>query len=162
MTSPRVFSIQLSPGGVPKLAVRNARVEYGGIAGDGVNHPKVHGGPDRAVCLFPLEHILALQAEGHPIFPGSIGENLTLAGLDWASLEPGSILRVGDNVVLELTKPVDPCKTIAASFADGNFRRIDPARRSDWSRFYARVVVPGDIVVGDSVALEATSPLSAA
>jgi MOSC domain-containing protein YiiM len=159
LTTPRVFSIQLSPGGVPKLPVRNARVERTGIVGDGVNHPKVHGGPERAVCLFPLEHILALQAEGNPIYPGSVGENLTLAGLDWTSLKPGTILKVGNDVILELTKPVDPCKTIAASFIDGNFRRIDPARRPEWARFYARVAVPGDIVVGDSVTPEATTPM---
>jgi len=144
------------------LPVRSARVEHNGLVGDGVNHPKVHGGPDRAVCLFSLEHILSLQAEGHPIFPGSVGENLTLAGLDWTSLQAGAILKVGPEVVLELTKPVDPCKTIAASFANGDFRRIDPARRPAWSRFYARVVVPGDIGVGDSVALEVTASLPAA
>ena len=60
---------------------------------------KHHGGPDRAVCLYSLERILALQEEGHPIYPGAAGENLTLTGLDWEALQPGMTLRLGADVM---------------------------------------------------------------
>ena len=63
-------------GGVPKQAVASAEVTLAGITGNAVAHTRVHGGPDRALCLYPEEHILALQNEGHPIRPGSIGEKI--------------------------------------------------------------------------------------
>ena len=91
----RILQVNVSPGGVPKRAVAAAHVGRTGLEGDSVNHPKVHGGPERAVCLFPLELIQALQEEGHPIFPGATGENLTVVGLDWPSLEVDAVLSVG-------------------------------------------------------------------
>ena len=90
-------------GGVPKQPVPKARVTADGIAGNAVAHPQIHGGPDRAVCLYSEERILALQEEGHPIRPGSAGENVTVAGLDWPALVPGTRLQLGATVELEVT-----------------------------------------------------------
>lgn len=78
-----IFQLNMSAGGVPKTAVRRATVTELGLSGDKQLDLKHHGGPMRALCLYSLERILALQADGHPIFPGSIGENITVAGLDW-------------------------------------------------------------------------------
>jgi MOSC domain-containing protein YiiM len=124
-----------------------------------VNHPKVHGGPERAVCLFALELIQALQDEGHPVFPGAVGENLTVAGLDWPALEEGAVVRVGGAVRLQLTRRVEPCRTIAASFADGAFKRIKPDRAPDETRWYARVLAEGRVRPGDEVRVEAGGTL---
>ncbi|MEP0549048.1 MAG: MOSC domain-containing protein [Rhodothermales bacterium] len=146
-----VFQLNTSPGGVPKRAVQAVAVGPLGLEGDGVNHPKVHGGPERAVCLWSLDRILALQAEGHPIFPGAVGENVTLAGLDWSGLGPGSVLDLGDAVRLEVTKYTTPCNTIAAYFAERQFKRISEERHPGWSRLYARVLRPGTLRVGDVV-----------
>src|SRR3954447_5109753 len=63
----RIFQLSRSTGGVPKLAVREAHVSMLGLDGDGHDHPKIHGGPERALCLYSLEVIAQLQAEGHPI-----------------------------------------------------------------------------------------------
>ena len=144
----------MSPGGVPKRAVASALVGRDGLEGDGVNHPKIHGGPERAVCLFSLDLIRALQDEGHPIFPGSVGENLTVAGLDWPTLEEEAVLAVGEEVRLQLTKRVEPCKTIAGSFADRQFKRIKPDRVPDQTRWYARVLAEGTVRPGDEVRVE--------
>lgn len=146
----RIFQLNTSPGGVPKRAVRTVEVGPLGLVGDGVNHPKIHGGPDRAVCLWALERILALQAEGHPVFPGAAGENVTLAGLDWAALVPGAVLEC-DGVQLEIASYVTPCRTIADSFADAQFKRISHERHPGWSRLYARVLRPGTLSTGDPV-----------
>src|SRR6187549_403013 len=91
-----VFSINTSPGGVPKLPVAEAVVTINGLVGDGHSNLKHHGGPDRAVSIFAIERILALQDEGHPIGAGSTGENLTLSGIDWDLVAPQSLLEVGD------------------------------------------------------------------
>jgi MOSC domain-containing protein YiiM len=57
----RVVQVNTSPGGVPKRAVAGALVGPLGLEGDAVKHTKIHGGPERAVCLWALETILALQ-----------------------------------------------------------------------------------------------------
>ena len=99
-----VFQINLSPGGVPKEAVPQARLGFLGFEGDGHNDSELHGGPERAVCLYSLEHFLALQREGHPIYPGAIGENLTISGLDWPQLTPGMRLGIGDETATDLAR----------------------------------------------------------
>lgn len=151
----RLLSIQVSPGGVPKLAVAEAFVGRLGLAGDRHAHPAIHGGPERAVCLFSAEVIDLLRAEGHPIAPGTTGENLTVAGLDWASVAPGRVLRVGAaGVVLEVTSYTKPCKSIRPSFRDFDSRRISQEAHAGESRVYARVLREGVVRAGDAVALE--------
>lgn len=150
--SGRIVQISVSPkGGVPKQAVASAEVTADGIAGNAVAHTRVHGGPDRALCLYSEEHILALQREGHPIRPGSTGENVTVAGLDWAGLAPGARLQLGATVAVEITSYAAPCEIIAGSFADRDSRRISQKKHPGWSRLYARVLQPGRISAGDAV-----------
>ena len=150
----RVERINVNPkGGVPKHAVPSAEITVGGVTGDKQRDLRYHGGPLRAVSIYSLERIEALRAEGHPISPGSTGENLTVSGLEWEALATGDRLRIGDEVVVELTKPCAPCKNIAGSFSGGEFTRISAKVNPGWSRFYARVVVAGTVHEGDAVAL---------
>ena len=91
----RIVQINVSPGGVPKRPVPRARVMRSGIEGDAHRDTERHGGPDRALCLFSLEQIETLQVEGHPVEPGVLGENLTIAGLDWPRVQPEDVFRLG-------------------------------------------------------------------
>lgn len=147
----RIFQLNISPGGVPKLPLREAHCGVLGLAGDGHAHPKIHGGPERALCLYSLEVISALQAEGHPIWPGAAGENVTITGADWPTLDAGQRFALGEHVIIELTRPTEPCKQIAASFVDSQFRRIDHAKHPGWSRWYASVSQEGVLRVGDPI-----------
>lgn len=149
----RIFQLNVSGGGVPKLAVREAVLTPEGLAGDRQRDLRYHGGPERAVCLFALERVMELQAEGHPIFPGSTGENLTVVGLDWSGLAPGARLGLGGEAVVEVTSYTAPCKKIAASFARGDFKRISHKVHPGHSRLYARVLRPGRLFVGQPVTL---------
>jgi MOSC domain-containing protein YiiM len=149
-----IFQINRSDGGVPKWPVREGQVTSLGLEGDGHNDTVHHGGPERALCLYALERIVDLQAEGHPIYPGSTGENVTLVGLEWAQLVPGTRLRLGEEVVIEITLYTTPCPKIAASFAEGRIRRIAQEAHPGWSRVYARVLSAGRIGVGDRVRVE--------
>jgi len=152
MSGPRIFQINASAeGGVPKHALREAQVDSLGIVGSRVAHPDIHGGPERALCLYSLERILALQAEGHPLFPGSIGENITTVNLDWEQIGLGACLRLGEQVVVQVTRYTSPCETIATSFVEGRYDRISQKRHAGWSRVYARVLQPGRIQVGDRI-----------
>ncbi len=149
----RIFQLNVSDGGVPKLAVREAVLTLKGLEGDRQQDLRYHGGPARALCLFALERVLELQAEGHPIFPGSVGENLTVVGLDWSGLKPGARLALGEEAVVEITSYTAPCKNIAGSFEGGKFKRISQKVNPGDSRLYARVVSPGRLFVGQPVKL---------
>jgi MOSC domain-containing protein YiiM len=144
----RVAAINVSLGGVPKTPVEAAEIRPGGVDGDRQRHLEFHGGPDRALSLFSLDRIDALRAEGHPIGPGTTGENVTLAGLDWEEVVPGARLRLGP-VLIEVTAYASPCKTIRRSFAGGQMTRISQRINPGWSRVYARVLVEGPLRVGD-------------
>jgi MOSC domain-containing protein YiiM len=146
-----VASINMSGGGVPKRRVTGARVSRLGLQGDAQNDTKHHGGPERAVCVYSFEMIQRLRAEGHPIDVGTAGENVTLEGIDWDLVVPGTRIRVGKEVLLEVGSFTDPCKTIRESFIDGRFVRISQKRHPGWSRVYARVVSEGEIRSGDAV-----------
>ena len=54
------MQLSVSPGGLPKRAVAEARVTRLGLTGDAHRDLEHHGGPDRAVCLFPIEAIEGL------------------------------------------------------------------------------------------------------
>jgi MOSC domain-containing protein YiiM len=140
---------------VPKLAVPQARVTKEGVEGDRQRNRDVHGGPDRAVCVFALEVIEALRKEGHSIAPGSAGENFTIAGLDWKHIGPGTRLGVGNEVKLEVLSYTAPCKHNACWFKDEDCSRISQKKHPGWSRVYARVLAEGTVRQGDPVTIEA-------
>jgi MOSC domain-containing protein YiiM len=149
-----IFQLNVSRGGVPKRGVARAVCGSLGLEGDGHDDERSHGGPNRALCVYALEHYLALQREGHPAFPGSLGENVTLVGLDLGGLAPGDRLAFGtgeERVEIELTAYTTPCKTIAGSFADRDITRVGQAQHPGMSRLYARVLRGGELRVGEPV-----------
>jgi MOSC domain-containing protein YiiM len=148
---PHVHQINVSDGGIPKRPVLEANVSKEGVEGDRQRNLKLHGGPDRAVCLFSIELIERLQDEGHSIGAGSSGENLTLAGLSWDRLEPGTKLRIGPDVRLEISSYCAPCDWNACWFHDGDITRISQRANQGWSRLYARVLRSGIVRPGDVV-----------
>jgi MOSC domain-containing protein YiiM len=149
----RIVQLSVSPGGVPKRAVAQARVSRLGLEGDAHRDLEHHGGPERALCLFPLEAITALAAEGHAIVPGALGENVTTEGLDWSLVVPGAHLLLGDRVLLQVTRYTSPCHNIAPVFRGRDFSRVSQKRHPGWSRVYARVVAEGALRGGDPVRL---------
>jgi MOSC domain-containing protein YiiM len=148
----RLDSINVSRGGVPKHPTPEATITTDGVEGDRQRDLRYHGGPDRAVTLFSTERIAAMQAEGHPIAPGTTGENLTLSGIDWTRATPGARLDIG-GVRLEITRYASPCANIAGSFTGGDIARIGQKTNPGWSRVCARVLAPGHVRVGDGVTL---------
>jgi len=151
--SGRIVQISVSPGGVPKTAVPAARVGELGLEGDAHRDREHHGGPERAVCLYAIELIRTLRAEGHAVVPGALGENVTVEGVDWVAVVPGARLALGDEVLLEVTRYTSPCTGITAAFRDGAYARVSQKRHPGWSRVYTRVLTPGAIRLGDAVRL---------
>lgn len=159
-----VHQINISKGGVPKFPVAEAWVTPLGIEGDVQADRVHHGGPRKALLLASLEHIELLRAEGFPIVAGSLGENLTIRGLDFRLLRSGQRFYVG-GALIELTKPRTPCSKLDVYDRGPELqiqRRIFDARACAgdpsspvWamSGFYAAVVRPGPIATGVTIAL---------
>tara|TARA_B100000925_G_C21770573_1_gene371872 strand:- start:131 stop:562 length:432 start_codon:yes stop_codon:yes gene_type:complete len=140
-----LLGIFTSRGGVPKISKNSAFISFDGLDGDDQEDKKHHGGPERAVCVLENELLIKLQSEGHPIKPGTTGENLLVKGF---SLRIGSKFAVG-NVELEVVSAATPCKTIAKSFSDGYFNRISHKKYPGETRWYCRVLKEGSIRISD-------------
>jgi MOSC domain-containing protein YiiM len=131
-----------------------------GIVGDSWRHPQIHGGPRKAILLITAEGIEELAAQGFPLYPGALGENITTSGLDHRSLRLGQRYRIGE-VVIELSEIREPCRTlnvygkgIQAAIYDAQTRAGDPASpRWGLTGFYASVVRAGVIHAGDAISL---------
>jgi MOSC domain-containing protein YiiM len=147
-----VHQINVSEGGVPKLPVAGAEIDESGLIGDIQADRVHHGKPDQALCLFSLEVIEGFRAEGHPISPGSAGENITVAGLDWSEVVPGLRMSIGP-VEIEITHYTTPCAKNAQWFSDGRFNRMHQSKHPGESRVYARVLRGGRIAPGDEIDL---------
>src|SRR5712692_4659157 len=80
------------------ICERQNRAPPLGLEGDAHRDTENHGGPERAVCLYAMEAIRGLQAEGHTIVPGAIGENVTIEGVDWPAVVPSSHVLLGERV----------------------------------------------------------------
>jgi MOSC domain-containing protein YiiM len=144
-----IHALNVSPGGVPKWPIDEAQVTVRGITGDRQRDLRNHGGPMRALCLYALERI----AEGHYVEAGSTGENVTVEGIDWSLVVPGARLRLGADVLIEVTDYTTPCLNNACWFLDGNFNRINQRVAPGWARVYARVLSEGVLHPGDPVEL---------
>lgn len=111
-SSGTVVAIGVSGGGIPKQALDEVQVTKDGFVGDVHAHAK-HNRPDRAISLFDVEILDQLRKEGFPLYPGAIGENLTVAGLHVQSLPRGTLLEIG-SVLLRLEEPRKPCYVLDA------------------------------------------------
>ena len=145
-----LHSINVAPGGVPKKRVEMAEITAAGVQGDKQNS-EWHRKPTRAVTLLALATIKKMQQEGHPIAVGTTGENLTVDGIANEVLKPGVKVRVGAAVVLEVALYLPPCGTIKQSFKDGDVNRISQDKHPGDARVGARVLVPGQVKIGDPV-----------
>ena len=137
-------------GGVPKPLVHQLEITTEGCVGDLQRDKKHHGGPDKAVCLFSSEVLSQLQTAGHPIFPGSVGENVLVSDVDWNLVGVGTQFRF-EEVVLEITSDAPPCKTIRESFTDGRFKSISVKVAPHLSSWYARVIIEGCVRMNEFV-----------
>jgi len=146
-----IHQINISKGGVPKLPVFEAEVKFGGIAGDKQKDKRYHGGPERAICLFSIDVINELKTNGHPIYPGSTGENFTISIQNYHLLVLDTKIKIGSEVIIQITSYAAPCKTIRSSFKDEWFNCISQKLFPGQSRLYARVIKEGVVKEGDSI-----------
>lgn len=159
----RLIQISRSKGGMPKRGIeRPVMVGLEGVEGDRHFNTRLHGGRNKAVLMIAAEFLEAMAARGIAVYPGALGENLTVAGLDPHLWRSGQRYRVGDGVVIELTKLRTPCshldvygQEIKAEMYDARCRLGD-VDSPKWAHggFYACVIRPGLAMAGTPVVLD--------
>jgi MOSC domain-containing protein YiiM len=77
----------------------------------------------RQVHLIHEELFAEVGEEGFRVAPGELGENITTCGIDLLGLPVGTLLRIGDTVVLEVTGLRNPCLQID-NFQDGLLKQV--------------------------------------
>jgi MOSC domain-containing protein YiiM/SAM-dependent methyltransferase len=154
-----IAAVNTSPGGVPKRPIGRTRIHWRGLEGDGHSQPEpIHGTLEQAVCLYAVEAIERVRADGEQAFPGAYGENLTILGLEWLGLRRGDLLRIGSaGPQLMLTDFATPCATQERWFVDGRYGRISARKHPEDARWYASVLEEGYVQPGDEVRLTRTA-----
>jgi MOSC domain-containing protein YiiM len=147
-----VAQLNAGSGGVPKTATPTVDVDFGGVVGDVQKSRQHHGRPWQALCIWSADVIDAFNADGHHLFPGAAGENVTVRGLHWPDVRPGVRLQLG-GVLCEVSAYAFPCKQNTAWFRDGDFMAMWSGN-GPVSRLYATVLQPGRIATGDAAILE--------
>jgi MOSC domain-containing protein YiiM len=111
-----------------------------------------HGGPDKAVCVYPYEHYsyweerLGLQLPATAAF----GENFTMTGLTERDVFLGDVFGIGDAVV-QVTQPRAPCFKIAARY--GIPKMAVFVQQESFTGYLLRVLEEGDVQAGQSMQL---------
>ena len=123
-----------------------------GLAEDQQANKKYHGGPDKALCVYPAEHydFWTLQL-GRTLEGAGFGENVTLAGLVEEDACIGDIFRWGDAVV-QISEPREPCANIARRW--GISELTNWVRETGFTGWYMRVLETADVVRDDPWVLE--------
>ncbi|MBP2312202.1 MOSC domain-containing protein [Azospirillum soli] len=116
---------------------------------------RVHGGPEKAIHHYPLDHHPAWRDDlgGDVPFlgqPGAFGENLSTLGLTEADVCVGDVFRAG-SAVLQVTQGRQPCWKLNHRFGVPDMaKRVQTTGRTGW---YYRVLEPGEIGAGDTLSL---------
>ncbi len=110
-----------------------------------------HGGPDKAVCVYPAFHYPYWRLElALPLEFGAFGENFTVEALTEEDVCIGDVWAVGDALV-QVSQPRQPCWKLARRWAVKDLAlRVQQTGRTGW---YFRVLREGTVEAGDSLAL---------
>lgn len=136
-------------------------VEIGarGLAGDEQGDPRHHGGPEKAVHIYSLDHYGAWREElsgseaasAALAGPGAFGENLAITGVEEGDVCLGDLWRAG-TALLQVSQARQPCWKLDHRFGvHGMARHVQASLRTGW---YCRVRRSGQVRGGDVMALE--------
>ena len=120
------------------------------LAGDRQSDLSVHGGPEKAVYIYPVEHYAHWSAElPETALPwGAFGENLTIEGLLETDVRIGDRLSIGSSELM-VTQPRMPCYKLGIRLGRDDI--LKPFLQSGRTGFYVAVIRPGDVGAGDRI-----------
>jgi MOSC domain-containing protein YiiM len=128
-----------------------------GVIGDEQADLSVHGGLEKAIYVYPLEHYpfwnALLSRELKTPFdlqPGAMGENFTITGLLESEVYVGDTLQIGD-LEFVVTKLREPCFKFNAKM--GYKGAAKAMLQSGYCGWYMRVITPGKLMAGSTINL---------
>lgn len=142
--------------GIRKKEAQEVFLSKDGFQGDGVANTKNHGGPDRAVCIYPYEHYSFWEDHfGKALPPAAFGENLTVTNMLEENVCVGDVFQIGE-AVIQVTQSRIPCNTID--------RRLDMTPllkgmvETGYSGYLCRVLQEGTIRHDSEISLVQRQP----
>lgn len=120
-----------------------------GFDGDGQADLVNHGGPDKAVCVYPVEHYVYWEELlGRKLDFSAFGENITVSGLLETEVCIGDVFEIG-TALLQVSQPRFPCFKLSQKHGPADM----PARvlSTGYSGFYFRVLREGRVASGDRI-----------
>lgn len=140
--------------GIWKTPLDQAEVNTLGIVGDIQVDKRFHGGVDKALHQYAQDSYALLRRQfphlSSQLIAGSMGENITAAGMNEHNVHMGDIFRVGQ-VTLQIAEPRSPCWKINSKFDEPNMAKF--IAEQSISGWYYRVVEAGTMRVGDTITL---------
>ena len=130
-------------------------VKHIGLVGDEQSDFSVHGGLEKAIYAYPIEHytfwneLLARETKRvDPIGPGFVGENLTIEGFHEQEVWVGDLWHIG-SVELQVVKLREPCFKFNARLGyKGSAKAMVQSGKCGW---YLQVNQVGTIKAGDTI-----------
>ncbi|PZE21184.1 MOSC domain-containing protein [Paenibacillus xerothermodurans] len=126
------------------------------LADDGQADLIHHGGADKAVCVYSVEHYPFWEEKlQRKLVYGAFGENFTVSGLAEAEIHVGDVYAVGEAVV-QVSQPRQPCFKLG-------YKHQAPAlpeqiQSTGYTGFYFRVLKPGYATAGEIIRLVERHP----
>lgn len=146
----RPLGLRASPSGIGKRPVDHLlMLGPDGFDGDEQGDRKHHGGPEKAVHHYALDHYPAwigdIGSRDVLAGPGAFGENLSTLGLTEDDVAIGDVFSLGD-AVIEVSQGRQPCWKLNERFGQADMaRRVQDSGRTGW---YYRVIQPGGVAPG--------------
>lgn len=122
------------------------------LDGDGQADLENHGGPEKAVNVYPVEHYpYWAQTTGLAnLQPGGFGENFTVEGLLEGDVCIGDVFEIGESLV-QISQPRQPCWKLARRWLIKDLAlRVQETGRTGW---YFRVLREGHVQAGNRLVL---------
>lgn len=140
--------------GIQKSPVASAELGFTGFGGDEQGDNKRHGGVEKAVHHYCLDHYVLWRhelGELDPLAqPGAFGENLAVEGLNEDGVCIGDVWALGEAVV-QVSQARQPCWKLNSRFGVPDMaRRLQSSGRTGW---YYRVLEPSRVIEGDALHL---------
>ena len=136
-----------------QLVTGSVSLRVDNLDGDGQADRSVHGGPDKAVCVYSADHYddwrheVKVDACG----PGWFGENFSIAHQTEGTVALGDVYRIGTALV-QVSQPRGPCWKLARRWRRPDMvKRVVESGRSGW---YVRVLEEGVVAAGETLVLE--------
>ena len=148
LPSTQRYGLEVLRTGGAKRPVPNALLRFEGFDGDGQADLVNHGGPEKAVCVYPFDHYAHWERMfGRRLEWGAFSENLTVSGAVETEVCIGDVFRVGDAVV-QVSQPRTPCSKLAGK--NGERLLTKWVGQSGYTGYYLRVLSEGDVSVDDA------------